>query len=151
MAYVFLSAWLGNVGGALAVYHVGRRYGADRLERMLAGPHAQEREARFHAMFQRYGIAALFVARFVPGVRALVPVVAGALRLPPLATTAMLTSAAVIWYGSITLLAFRLESDWSVVQRTLGRYMTTAGGIGAALLALAIVAWIVVRRRRPRR
>jgi len=150
IAYVFLSAWLGNVIGATAVYELGKRYGASRLEHMISGKQAKVREARFRAMFQRFGIAALFVARFVPGVRALVPVVAGALKLPPLPTIAMLTSAAAIWYGIITLVAFRVDASWPEIQGGLTQYTAAVGVVAAALLALGIITWILFRRRRRR-
>ena len=37
MLGVFLAVWIGNVGGAMLVYALGRRYGAERMERRLAG------------------------------------------------------------------------------------------------------------------
>ena len=79
---VFAFTWFGNVIGAMVVYALGRRYGARRLERRLAGKHAASRDARIRAMFKQYGMPAVFVSRFIPGVRAVVPVFAGALRLP---------------------------------------------------------------------
>lgn len=150
MLAVFLCAWLGNVAGALLVYRMSRRYGADRLERQLAGDRAGEREARFRAMLARYGLPALFLARFVPGVRALVPVVAGSLRLPAGATSVMLAGAAAIWYGGITVVAFRFGADWALLRAGLAEYARTLGVASLALLAFALVVWALARRRRAR-
>ena len=147
MQFVFLSAWLGNVLGAMLVYELSRRYGAARLQQRFGTPQAH---ARFRALFERYGLAAMFVARFVPGVRALVPAVAGALRLPPVATVTMLASAAAIWYGLITLAAYRVETDWERMQAGLADY-TAAVGIGAGtLLAVAAITWVIAQRRQKR-
>lgn len=144
---VFLAAWLGNVGGALLVYVLGRRFGAERLERRLAGKQAQARNARLRKLFQRYGMPAVFVSRFIPGVRALVPAFAGALRLSVIWTTVMIASASAIWYGLITVIAFRVGADWELLKGTVGQYSKTAAIIGTSIIALGIVVWLVARRR----
>jgi membrane protein DedA with SNARE-associated domain len=148
MAAVFAAAWFGNVGGALFVYYLGRRYGARRLERRLAGEKAPEREARFNRLFARFGLPALFVARFVPGVRALVPAAAGAMRLPILTTSVLLAAAGAIWYGLITVIAYRVGADWDVLRESIGEYSRTVGIAALAILALGLVIWAIVRARR---
>jgi membrane protein DedA with SNARE-associated domain len=144
---VFASTWIGNVLGALLVYALGLRYGAERLERRLAGKHAESRDARIRAMFHRYGMAAVFVSRFIPGVRALVPAFAGALRLPLLPTAAMIASASAIWYGLITFIAFRVGADWPRLKALVAGYSTTAAILATAVLALGIAAWLLARKR----
>ena len=47
---VFLVTWAGNIIGAMLVYALGRRYGAERLEARLAGKHAHSRDARIRRM-----------------------------------------------------------------------------------------------------
>lgn len=145
---VFLSTWLGNVAGAMVVYTLGRRYGAERLERRLAGKHAESRDARIRRLFERYGMPAVFVSRFVPGVRAIVPAFAGALRLSVVWSAVMIASASAIWYGLITVLAFRVGSDWEKLKGTMGRYSSTAAMVGAVILALGIVVWLIARKRK---
>jgi membrane protein DedA with SNARE-associated domain len=147
---VFLCTWAGNVGGALLVYAMGRRYGAEPLERRLAGRHAESFDRRLHGMFDRFGMAAIFVSRFVPGVRAIVPAFAGALRLSVGKTFAMIAIASAIWYGFITYVAFRVGSDWSAFRATLDRYGMVAAVVGGVLLAVGAIAWLVIRRRRQR-
>jgi membrane protein DedA with SNARE-associated domain len=147
---VFLATWAGNVSGAMIVYALGRRYGAERLEKRLAGKHAESADARIRRLFERYGMPAVFVSRFVPGVRAIVPAFAGALRLSVVWTMAMVATASAIWYGLITMVAFRVGSDWEQLKATIARYGTTAAIIGAILLALGVVAWLIVRKRAHR-
>ena len=144
---VFLATWSGNVAGAMIVYALGRRYGAERLERRLAGKHAESADAKIRRMFERYGMPAVFVSRFVPGVRAIVPAFAGALRLSVLWTMAMVATASAIWYGLITVVAFRVGSDWEQLKGTITRYGTTAAIIGGILLALGVIGWLIVRKR----
>jgi membrane protein DedA with SNARE-associated domain len=144
---VFLVTWLGNVGTAMLVYVLGRRYGARRVERRLAGKHAESRDAKLRAMLKRLGMPAVFLSRFIPGVRALVPAVAGALRFPVLPTTAMIGTASAIWYGLITFVAFRVGADWPRLKVMVGRYSTTAAIVGSILLALGVAVWLLVRKR----
>lgn len=144
---VFLATWMGNVIGAMFVFAMGRRYGAERLERRLAGKQAQSREARMRAMFRRYGMPAVFVSRFVPGVRAVVPVFAGALRLPAARTAVMIAAASGLWYGLITFIAFRVGLDWPHLRALIARYSTTAAILGSAILVVGLAAWFLARRR----
>lgn len=144
---VFLVTWIGNIVGAMMVYGLGRRYGAERLEARLAGKHAHSRDARIRRMFERYGMPAVFVSRFVPGVRAIVPAFAGALRLSLVYTTLMVATASALWYGLITVVAFRVGSDWEQLKRTITQYGRTTAIIGVALLAVGIGIWLIVRRR----
>ena len=140
--------WLGNVAGAMIVYGLARRYGAERLEKRIGGRHAESWDARIHRMFDRYGTPAIFVSRFVPGVRALVPAVAGAVRTPVLKTVLLIGTASAIWYGAITYIAYRVGSSWEVLRAAIGRYSTTAAIVGSALLVVGVGAWLLARRRR---
>lgn len=144
---VFLATWTGNVVGAMLVYSLGRRYGAERLERRLAGPMAESRDAKMRAMFHRYGMPAVFVSRFVPGVRALVPAFAGALRLPAAWTVAMIAAASGLWYGLITIIAFRVGADWPHLKAVISRYSSTAAIVGSVILVLGLATWFLLRRR----
>ena len=143
---VFLATWIGNVAGAMVVYALGRRYGAERLERRLAGKHAASMDARIRVMFQKYGMPAVFVSRFVPGVRAVVPAFAGALRLRMVPTTAMIASASGLWYGLITFVAFRVGADWPRLRGMIARYSSTAAILASVILVLGIAAWLLARR-----
>lgn len=145
LAGAFIATLGGNVIGAMAMYAAGRRFGAERLERRLAGARSARRLEDFYA---RYGGSALFVSRFLPGVRALVPPFAGALRLPAWRVLLILVTASAIWYGTITVLAYRVGSDWAALQASM-RHWQRALLIGASIVAvLGIAAWLIVRRRR---
>ena len=144
---VALVTWVGNIAGAMAVYALARRYGAERFEKRLAGKHAQSWDARLHRMFDRYGVLAVLVGRFVPGVRALVPAVAGAVRAPVFRTTVLIGLAAAIWYGAITYIAYRVGSNWEALRGTVAKYSTIAGIVAAVVLVAGIGIWLLRRRR----
>jgi membrane protein DedA with SNARE-associated domain len=145
---VFVTTWFGNLAGAMLIYAVGRRYGAERLERRLLGERAAEAESRLRALYGKYGLMALFVSRFLPGVRAIVPPLAGALRVPAPRAAVAMGAASAVWYGAISYLAFRIGADWERLSGTVGRYGRASAIAGAGLVLVAVVAWLVVRRRR---
>jgi membrane protein DedA with SNARE-associated domain len=148
---VFLAVWAGNVAGAMVVYALGRRYGAERLERRLAGKDAESVDARLHRLFDKYGLPAVFVSRFVPGVRAIVPGFAGATRMSVPWTLAMIAAASAIWYGLISVLAFRAGSDWEQLKAMIAGVGTKAAIIGTVILGAGVVAWLIANRKKRTR
>ena len=140
----FLSAWIGTLFGAAFMYYVGRRYGSGpflaRLERWVG----KNAEARFMALYGRYGLPALFVSRFLPAVRALVPPLAGAMKLPPLPVALAVAAASGIWFAFLTWIAFRAGSDWDVLYAHIVHSSKIVGGVAFALVLLiggVIYAW----------
>ncbi|MCC7053821.1 MAG: DedA family protein [Gemmatimonadaceae bacterium] len=138
-----VSIWAGNLLGAVGMYLVGRRYGSGALMKRLGGADA---EARVAALYARYGIWALFVSRFLPGVRAIVPPFAGALRIPLAQALPVMAVASAIWYGTIAWLGFRFGQNVDQLQALIGRATRTSGLIAVAIVAVA-VAVIWWRRR----
>lgn len=144
--WAFVCTWIGNVTGAMIVYALGRRFGAARLERRMLGDKAVSAEARLRAAYSRYGVGALFVSRFVPGVRAIVPPFAGALGVPAGRALLAIASASALWYGLVSWVGFRLGSDWDALSATLQRYSMYVALAGGTLFALALLAWWLHRR-----
>ena len=142
-----LTTWIGNVGGAMLMYYLGRRYGAQRLEDRLLGKKAGKAEARLHDLYGKYGLGALFVSRFLPGVRAIVPPFAGALRIPALRAGVMMGIASAIWYGAIAVLAYRIGADWEALQAMIGRLGRWSGIVAVAIAAVGGLAWWLHSRK----
>jgi membrane protein DedA with SNARE-associated domain len=145
---VFVSTWTGNVAGAMLIYALGRRYGAERLERRLLGERAAEAESRLRALYGKYGLTALFLSRFLPGVRAIVPPLAGALRIPAVRAGVAMGAASAVWYGAVSYLAFRIGADWERLSIAVSRYGRVAGLAALVLAVVAIAIWFVVRGQR---
>ncbi len=144
----FLATWIGNVSGAMLMYAVGRHFGAEWLEARMARRGGGEMSSKLQAMYGRYGLMAIFMSRFLPGVRALVPPFAGALRVPPLRAAAMIATASAIWYGTVTIVAYNLGENWEQATATLGGYQRTIGIVVGVIVLLAVAVWGVRRRRR---
>jgi membrane protein DedA with SNARE-associated domain len=137
---VFLAVWVCNVMGAMLVYLVGRKRGAGffagRWGHLLLRPHQLDELGRF---YRRYGTGIVFVSRFLPMLRAVVPVFAGVAGLGALRTVIPIAAASGLWYGSLVYLGAAAGRNWGEVMATLNR-------LGhwfwiAALIALAGVAF----------
>jgi membrane protein DedA with SNARE-associated domain len=149
--WAFLSVWVGNIAGASAMYYVGRRHGTAWIERRFPKIADEKSENRFRELHRKYGAASLFLSRFIPGVRALVPPFAGALRLPAVSSLASISIASGIWYGLVSYLAFRAgAADWNALTgriSSVGRWI--AVGAGVVLAIGALVWWLRQRRSEP--
>jgi membrane protein DedA with SNARE-associated domain len=147
---------IGSVTGALGKWWLGRRFGAAWLsERMEQSGYRRSgsgfwgAEAKVEAAYRRFGWTALFASRLVPGIRAVVPAAAGALRIPFWEVALLFTAASSIWYGSIVWVAFRVGSDWATVQARLELVLRDVGSVAAVLfLLLGIGFWRWRRQRR---
>jgi membrane protein DedA with SNARE-associated domain len=147
---VFLLGWIGNVSGAGVTYYLGRRFGAKAFLRRIekyAGPDAEDRIRKLH---KKYGFPGLFVSRFLPGVRAIVPPFAGAMRLPAFKVMLSVGSASAVWFALITFLAFRAGDNWDLVQHYLVRSGKVASGIAVGIVVLVIGIWLWKRHQRKR-
>ena len=141
----FLATWLGNIGGAMLMYWVGARYGAERVSRRFDKGGGQEKLQR---MYARYGIWAIVVSRFLPGIRAIVPPFAGALGVGAVRSALAMGLASGLWYGGITYLAFTAGSNFDALTARMAEGQRWVGIGAAAIVAVAVAAWLIARRRR---
>jgi membrane protein DedA with SNARE-associated domain len=146
----FLSTWFGNIAGAMMMYFVGRRFGAAWIERKMAkGSHAAGQ--RFETLYGRYGLGAIFISRFLPGVRALVPPLAGAFRVPPVRALIMIALASGIWYALVTYLGYTVGSSWEELLAAIKASQKWLAAAAGAIVLIVASVWLVRRRaRRPR-
>ncbi|HJU64606.1 MAG TPA: DedA family protein, partial [Gemmatimonadaceae bacterium] len=146
LAGSFLATWLGNVLGALMMYAVARRLGADWMHARLRKFGSEKYEHRLQRLHGRYGMLAIFLSRFLPGVRGIVPPFAGALKMRALPVAVAIVVASAVWYGLITYLAYRVGSSWETLQeRIAGTSKWVAIGVSAVVVAL-VIGWWVHRR-----
>jgi membrane protein DedA with SNARE-associated domain/uncharacterized tellurite resistance protein B-like protein len=143
--------WVANLAGAAAVYFVARRYGrglfATKLGRRLLAPRSL---AVIEREYLRFGVAGIFVSRFLPGIRAVVPPFAGLVGLSPLRTLLPMALASGIWYGSITILGTLIGSNWERINQIITGVNRTLG-IATLLLVIVGLVWYLLRRRRRQR
>lgn len=145
----FLATWIGNVAGAMAMYALGRRYGAESVERWFSKKGKGNAERRFRDLYERYGLVAIFLTRFLPGVRAIVPPLAGAFRVPAWGTALMMALASAVWYSIVTYFGYQVGSSWEELLATLKASQRIGALVAAGIAVIGLVIWVALRRRRP--
>ncbi len=145
---MFLSVWAFNTAGATAVYAAGRRYGPDfffkgRGRRLM--PTKQMK--RLESFYERWGVMAIFVARFLPGFRALVPVFAGVTRQRPLRVVPPILLASAIWYGALVLVGYPAGDNLEAVVAAVKRMNRGLAAASVLLAALVVVLWWKTRHK----
>jgi membrane protein DedA with SNARE-associated domain len=137
----------GNVGGAMAMYGLGHRFGLPLLQRRFPKLLTPQATAQFTARFARQGMMAVVVSRFLPGVRAIVPPLAGAMGIGAVRSLVAMTLASGAWYGLICVLAFRAGVNADVLLAKMADQQRVLGLAAATVIALAVTVYWWRRRR----
>ena len=146
---VFLVTWTSNVLSALAVYAAGYRYGSTffrtRLGRYVLDPGQLQTVERF---YRRWGTLAIFYTRFLPGLRAVVPVFAGVSHQKPLLVAVPLLTASAIWYGALVWVGAFAGHNLEYILALQSRVNMTLAGIAVVLFGTVALWWLRSLRRR---
>lgn len=98
--------------------------------------------ARGEEFFRRHGGKSVFIARFTPGVRAIVPLIAGMLLMSPVRFYAMNVFSAVIWAPTHILAGAAIGASLELLGAIAGRLAVL---VFVAFLLLAILVWLTPR------
>jgi membrane-associated protein len=144
LALVMVAAVLGAVGGDAVGYAVGARLGP-KFGGRLAGRRA-ERLERTRDFVRRHGAPAVFLGRWVPGVRALVPIIAGGSGLPYRSFAAYNVTGGAVWGVAVAALGYLAAAAYGRATEILG----LAGAAAVVAIALVMAGVGLVRARRGR-
>jgi membrane protein DedA with SNARE-associated domain len=130
--------WLMNVTSALGMYRIGYTHGRRFFERgwgrRVLNPRQMDRMSAFYG---RFGLFAIFFTRFLPGLRAVVPIFAGVSHQPLLFVAIPIGAASAIWYGLLIWMGAVVGQNLSALQEMLRR----SNGV---LLMVALITTVAV-------
>jgi membrane-associated protein len=149
LQWVLLAAIAGALIGDGSAYIVGHRSQREILSTWPLSKYPAV-IAQSEAFFRRWGIWAVFFARFVPPIRAFVPVTAGALGMAQMKFFAANIPAVLLWAPAHVLpgvLAIHALHRYAGIPHHVGlkHYWILAVVVGAMLVAL--VTWVMRRRQ----
>jgi membrane protein DedA with SNARE-associated domain len=146
---VILAGTLGSVLGALPLYALGAVLGQERLERWIGkygkwlGLKCNDIQ-RASAWFERHGNKAVFFLRLVPGVRSLISIPAGGVKMPFYQFLLLTTLGSAIWTTLLTLAGYLLGENYERVDQYLGPLSYVVIGT----LFIIAVNWLLKRHSR---
>ncbi len=150
--FSFLAAWticsLAAFIGDSIWYILGRYRGASILKllcRISLEPDSCISGAK--STFSRWGAATLLFAKFVPGLGAFAPTMAGWTRVPLLRVVVVDLAGGLLWSSAYLILGFVFQAELEDVGRFLGR---TGGWLFVLVLLLFALwlGWKLLQRRR---
>ncbi len=147
---VLLASTLGSVLGSIFLYELARYGGRPFVLRygslLRVGP---EELDRADAWFERRGPIIVLVGRCIPGVRSLVSLPAGTLKMSRLSYILLTLVGTLIWNTALIGAGWVLGEEWERVSDVVG----TAGTplLAVLLLVLGVLSVVWWWRRHPRR
>jgi membrane protein DedA with SNARE-associated domain len=149
LEWVLLAAIAGALLGDGSAFWIGHR--AQR-EILSAWPMSNYPRviAQSEEFFNHWGALAVFFARFVPPIRAFVPITAGALGMPPMRFFVVNIPAVLVWAPAHVLpgvLAITALHQYAGIPHHtgIGKYYWMLAVIGGALI-VALAVWTIRRR-----
>jgi membrane protein DedA with SNARE-associated domain len=142
-----LLCWLANTASSIGMYHLARHHAAFFRQgwgRKLVPPEVM---TALEEAYTRWGVLAIFLSRFLPGVRAAVTPFAGIAGMPAARALVPAALASAIWYAFLAAAGYTVASNWEAVKALVGGANRVLG-IAAVAAVLAIAFW-VWRRTRP--
>jgi membrane protein DedA with SNARE-associated domain len=133
LPFVIVVAAAAAIAGDTLGYLLGRRGGrAFLLRDGFAAAHRRRAVVKADRFFARYGPVTVFAARFIPGLRYMAALMAGATRMPWRRFAAANALGALAWAGGVSTLA--------TVAGPVGTFAFSGAGLLIAG-ALAAIAW----------
>ena len=147
---VWTATMIGNIGGAMMMYGLGHRFGLPWLTQRFPSLFSAGVTEQIAERFRTQGVFAVIVSRFLPGVRAVVPPLAGAMGIGAARALIAMSVASGAWYGLVCVLAFRAGANADVLLARVAGQQRMVGLVAAAIVVAALcVFWWRRHRRQP--
>jgi membrane protein DedA with SNARE-associated domain len=143
--------WFANLASAAGMYAFARTHGAGFFRegwgRKIMAP---EVLLALEEAYKRWGVTAIFLSRFLPGLRAAVTPFAGVAGLPPARSLVPAALASALWYAFLAAAGYTLAENWEAVKALVAGANRVLSLVAVAVVA-AILLWIWRRWRRRAR
>jgi membrane protein DedA with SNARE-associated domain len=121
---IIIAGTLGSVLGALPLYYLGKSLGEEKLKN-FADRHgkwltlSREDVDKAQKWFDKYGAAAVFFCRLVPGIRSFISIPAGINRMNMLSFLFFTVLGSAIWTSFLAYAGYYLGSNFSEIEQYL--------------------------------
>jgi membrane protein DedA with SNARE-associated domain len=141
---------LGSTAGAVVIYFVSMKVGRAAIVRFGRRVRVNEQEIeKAEKWFARYGPAAVFTARMIPGIREIISIPAGIGRMNFVKFVAYTFAGSLVWSVFLTLAGYYLGEAWSGFSEQASTAFTIVSIIVIAGIIAGIGVWYGRRRKAP--
>ena len=146
LAGAVIAATVGSLIGAIVIYEGSAAVGNERMRAILERVPLMDADDvdQAESWFDRHGGAAVFLGRFVPGVRSLVSIPAGIRTMPRWRFWLYTTAGSALWNAGFVLAGYFLGSAWTSV----GEYSDWINYVIIAAVAVLVARFVWSRRHR---
>ena len=146
-----IAACIGGTVGFVVVYWIGQNYGRKFFLKRKSGLWSQQSLEKVEHWLTRWGGWVIIFGRFLSGVRALVPLVAGIGAYPRTRAIVLGAISIVIWNGLLATVALVLGRNWEYISNTYATYNYIFWVIAGVAIILWAARFLLNRRRQQRR
>lgn len=143
--FVYVITTLGSTVGFLILYgfgwFLGKEFFIEKDFRFFPAKSISHGEH----WFSRFGYFVVLANRFLPGIRSVISLVAGASMLRPFKVCLYALASAAVWNFIWIQAGYRLGNNWAEVRRSVEELLRKYNTAAAAALALVIITWIIYR------
>jgi membrane protein DedA with SNARE-associated domain len=140
---------IGVLTGDIMLFAMGRRFGHHIVEhRFLRRVVNPSRLLAAERMFARHGVKILFIGRFLPGLRAMIFMAAGVLKVRPIVFVAVNGSAASISVPTLVILGYIFGGSLEHIKHDV---RVATHSIAAAVMVIGLIAGGIWLHRRQTR
>jgi membrane protein DedA with SNARE-associated domain len=149
--WVLASAIAGSFCGSMTLYFIALKGGHGLIVRFGKYIHLHpERVEAMERRFERYGIAAIIVARLIPGLRVATTAMAGVFGVPIHIFAPASFIGICIWATVFYILGILVGESYLLLSDALGSYLRVFLIALVAIAALAILIFMLRRRAKSR-
>ncbi|MGB9591595.1 MAG: DedA family protein [Candidatus Kryptoniota bacterium] len=142
---VALFSTLGSIIGSVISYYVGfyggRPFVIKYGKYLMLDLHHLDITEKF---FNKYGDKTIFISRFVPVVRHLISLPAGAGKMQIIKFGLYTFVGAALWNSFLAYVGFHLRSQWSIVRR----YSSVVDAVVIILIIAAVIYFLIFQKNR---
>lgn len=145
---VVYSTLAGSAAGCLGLYFFGRTYGRDALMRLKWVQRSGDKITHAERLCRRHGTLVVLVNRFLPGLRTVVSITIGLLRMPLWQVVPASVIGIFAWNGLLIWGGLTAGENWEQVVAIMNRFNMQFGILIAVALVAAAGWWW--KKKRPR-
>jgi membrane protein DedA with SNARE-associated domain len=142
---IIIAGLIGDIGGALIAYAIGRFGKEGWLQRSSARVHRHKID-QARRWFDNYGAPVLFISRIMPVVRSAFPYAAGVAEMPAARFAVVTALGSIPWVVGLAVLGREVGHGW----QSWRHHLEYVDYVGVAIVVL-VIAYLILRRWRARR